>query len=189
MLWLVFISMLTISYCLSSWLPLLLVRLGYDASFAAVALSIFSFGGIAAALCVGLLIDRFGAVRVLVGFLMLSSALFVVTGQFISVSSALAVQAMLALSGFFALGAYGGVNVVLAGFYPYRLRSTGIGWAKSVGRIGTIAAPMLIGFGLKAGVPETSILSSFAVPAMLSAVALIVFSVSSRTKAADGAHA
>lgn len=185
MLWLVFIAMLTISYCLSSWLPVLLVRLGYDATFAAVALSIFSFGGIAAALCVGLLIDRFGAIPVLVSFLLISSALFLATGLLISTAAALTLQLLLAFSGFFALGAYGGVNVVLAAFYPYRLRSTGIGWAKSIGRIGTVAAPMLIGLGLKAGFPETHILASFAAPALLSAIALILFSMSSQRKAMD----
>ncbi len=177
MLWLVFISMLTISYCLSSWLPLLLVRIGYDNAFAAVALSIFSFGGIAASLCVGLLIDRFGAQRVLVTLLLISAVLFLVTGATIGFASALALQALLALCGFFALGAYGGVNVVLANFYPYRLRSTGIGWAKSVGRVGTIAAPVFIGLQLEAGLAETTILASFAVPAVTAAVALVIMSV------------
>ena len=50
MLWLLFISMLTISYCLNSWLPTLLVEVGRDASFAAMSVSMFSFGGIIAAL-------------------------------------------------------------------------------------------------------------------------------------------
>ena len=181
MLWLVFISMLTISYCLSSWLPVLLVRIGYDAAFAAVALSIFSFGGIAAALGVGLMIDRFGAVRVIVSCMLISAALFLVTAAAIGTSSALALQAMLALCGFFALGAYGGVNVILASFYPYRLRSTGIGWAKSIGRIGTVAAPVLIGFQLQAGIAETTVLASFAAPAVLAAIALLVMNVFNRT--------
>lgn len=177
MLWLVFIAMLTISYCLSSWLPTLLVRLGYDAAFAAVALSIFSFGGIAAALCVGLMIDRFGALRVIVGCLLVSAILFLMTGAFIGASSALGLQALLALCGFFSLGAYGGVNVILASFYPYDLRSTGIGWAKSVGRIGTVAAPILIGLQLQAGIAETWILASFAVPALVASVALVAMNV------------
>jgi len=177
MLWLVFVSMLTISYCLSSWLPVLLVRLGYDAAFAAMALSIFSLGGIAAALCVGLMIDRFGATRVIVACMLISAILFLAAGRIIGTSSALALQAMLALCGFFALGAYGGVNVILAGFYPHRLRSTGIGWAKSVGRLGTVVAPMLIGLQLQAGIAETTILASFAVPAGLAAIALLAMTV------------
>jgi MFS family permease len=182
MLWLVFIFMLTISYCLSSWLPVLLVRLGYDAAFAAVALSIFSFGGIAAALCVGLMIDRFGAVRVIVACMLISAVLFLVTAGMIGASSALALQVMLGLCGFFALGAYGGVNVILASFYPYRLRSTGIGWAKSVGRIGTVAAPVLIGLQLQAGIAETTILASFAAPALLAAIALLAMKVFKRSE-------
>ncbi|GAA0322249.1 aromatic acid/H+ symport family MFS transporter [Sphingomonas oligophenolica] len=188
LLWLLFITMLTISYCLSSWLPLLLVRLGHDQSFAAVALSIFSFGGIAAALVVGALIDRFGPTRVLVTFLLVAASLFLVTGWLIDEASARLLQLLLAGCGFFALGAYGGVNVVLAGFYPYRLRSTGIGWAKSVGRVGTVAAPVLIGIGLKAGVSEVTILSSFALPALLSAIALAALGVFNSAKAVGAAR-
>jgi AAHS family 4-hydroxybenzoate transporter-like MFS transporter len=174
MLWLVFIAMLTISYCLSSWLPLLLVRSGYDGDYASLALSIFSFGGIAAALLVGMLIDRFGAFRVLTVFLVIAAMLFPVAAAAIGSGSALVLQLVLALCGFFALGAYGGVNVVLASFYSPMLRSTGIGWAKSVGRIGTVAAPIMIGFQLEAGLPEPTILASFAAPALLAGFALIV---------------
>lgn len=187
MLWLVFISMLTISYCLSSWLPILLVRLGYTTEFAAVALSIFSFGGIAAGLCVGVLIDRWGALRVIVGFLVISAVLFLVTGLVIGSGVAVVLQALLALCGFFALGAYGGVNVILASFYPYRLRTTGIGWAKSVGRIGTVAAPIFIGLQLKIGIAETWILASFAVPALVALLALLAMNMFKRLiNAVDG---
>jgi MFS family permease len=174
MLWLVFIAMLTISYCLSSWLPLLLVRSGYDQDFASLALSIFSFGGIAAALLVGILIDRLGATRVLIAFLVASALLFPATASAIGGKSSFALQAMLALCGFMALGAYAGVNVILASFYPAPLRSIGIGWTKSVGRIGTVAAPVLIGIQLKAGFPEATVLASFALPALVAAISLIV---------------
>jgi MFS family permease len=142
-----------------------------------VALSIFSFGGIAAALVVGALIDRFGAMRVLVSFLIVAAGLFALTGSVLAAAPARLLQLLLAACGFFALGSYGGVNVVLANFYPHRLRSTGIGWAKSVGRVGTIAAPVLIGFGLQQGVSEVTILSLFALPALLSAVALALLGV------------
>jgi MFS family permease len=60
MLWLLFVVMLTISYCLNSWLPIMLVEVGHDEAFAALSITIFGFGGAIAALGVGLLIDRFG---------------------------------------------------------------------------------------------------------------------------------
>ena len=179
MLWLLFVSMLTISYCLNSWLPTLLVQVGRDQAFAALSVSVFSFGGIVAALGVGLLIDRFGAMRTLITFIVLSAITLFLVGQVLASASAAVLMALLAACGFFVLGAYGGVNVVLAGFYPDDLRAHGIGWAKSVGRLGTVIAPVLIGWGLSAGITEASIMSLFAVPALVAAASLVVIALAS----------
>jgi len=78
---------------------------------------------------------------------------------------------------FFFLGAYGGVNVVLASYYPEALRAVGICWTKSVGRIGTIIAPVLIGYGLAAGIAETTVMSLFALPCALAVLALLVIGI------------
>jgi MFS transporter, AAHS family, 4-hydroxybenzoate transporter len=176
MLWLLFVVMLTISYCLNSWLPVMLVEVGHDESFAALSVTIFGFGGAIAAIGVGLLIDRFGAMPVLIGFLTAAAAALFATGQVIATASAGTLAVLLGAAGFFSLGAYGGVNVVLAGFYPDALRATGIGWAKSVGRLGTVVAPVLIGFALAAGMSSTFVMSLFAIPAVLAGMALVVIS-------------
>jgi MFS family permease len=176
LLWLLFIFMLTISYCLNSWLPTLLVQVGHEQRFAALSVTIFSFGGIVAALVVGVLIDRFGAVRTLVTFLGISTVLLYVIGDVLATASTTTLTALLAACGFFVLGAYGGVNVVLATYYPSALRATGIGWAKSIGRFGTLIAPVLIGAALTASMAETTILSLFAIPALLAAMSLILIS-------------
>jgi AAHS family 4-hydroxybenzoate transporter-like MFS transporter len=174
MLWLLFIFMLTISYCLNSWLPTLLVEAGHGQRFAALSVTIFSFGGIVAALGVGVLIDRFGAMRTLGTFLGVSTMLLFVIGQVLVSASTGVLITLLAACGFFVLGAYGGINVVLASYYPADLRATGIGWSKSVGRFGTLIAPVLIGIALGAGMGGMTILSLFAIPALLALVALLV---------------
>jgi MFS family permease len=180
MLWLLFVAMLTISYCLNSWLPTLLVEVGRDRTLAAISVSIFSLGGIVAALGVGLLIDRFGAMQTLITFVALSTALLFVVGRVLQSASTEMLLALLGACGFFVLGAYGGVNVVLADSYPEHLRATGIGWAKSVGRIGTVIAPILIGFGLSAGATGATIMSWFALPASLAVLSLIVLAFGTR---------
>ena len=186
MLWMLFISMLTISYCLNSWLPILLVEVGRESWVASMSVSIFSFGGIVAALGVGVLIDRFGATAVLGSFLTVAAALMFLIGQILASASTNVLLVLLAVCGFFFLGAYGGVNVVLASYYPDQLRAVGIGWTKSIGRIGTIIAPILIGIGLSAGVSGTTIMSLFAVPASVSVIALIVIAISgSRSERAE----
>ena len=173
MLWLLFTAMLTISYCLNSWLPIMLVDVGYGESFAALSVSIFGFGGATAALGVGLLIDRFGAMPVLLGFIAAAAAALFAVGQVMTTAPAGVLIVLLGAAGFFSLGAYGGVNVVLAAFYPDALRATGIGWAKSVGRLGTVIAPILIGFALAAGMSGPLVMSLFAVPAIVAGLALV----------------
>ena len=173
MLWLLFTVMLTISYCLNSWLPIMLVEAGFDESFAALSVTIFGFGGAAAALTVGLLIDRFGAMPVLVGFLAAAAAALLATGQVMVTASRGTLTGLLGAAGFFSLGAYGGVNVVLADFYPAALRATGIGWAKSLGRLGTVIAPIAIGFALSAGIDGPTVMALFAVPAIVGGLALV----------------
>lgn len=180
MLWLLFICMLTISYCLNSWLPTLLVEVGRDQKFAALSVSIFSLGGIISALGVGVLIDRLGAMPTLISFLTLSTILLFCIGQVLASAPPALLLVLLAVCGFFVLGAYGGVNVVLATFYPAPLRATGIGWTKSVGRIGTLAAPVLIGAGLDAGMRDTTVMSLFAVPAIAAVLALAAIGIATR---------
>ena len=180
MLWLLFVAMLTISYCLNSWLPILLVEVGRDEGLATISVSIFSLGGIVAALGIGLLIDRFGAMRTLISFVVTSAVLLFVVGQMLASASTELLLVLLGACGFFVLGAYGGVNVVLASFYPESLRAVGIGWAKSVGRIGTVIAPVLIGIGLSAGIAETTVMSLFALPALVAAGTLAVIALSAR---------
>jgi AAHS family 4-hydroxybenzoate transporter-like MFS transporter len=181
MLWLLFVAMLTISYCLNSWLPTLLVEVGRAERLATISVSIFSFGGIVAALVIGLLIDRFGAMRTLISFVAISAALLFGVGQILASASTEVLLALLGACGFFVLGAYGGVNVVLASFYPESLRAVGIGWAKSVGRIGTVIAPVLIGIALSAGIAETTVMSLFALPALVAAGSLAVIALSARS--------
>jgi MFS family permease len=178
MLWLLFVAMLTISYCLNSWLPILLVEVGRPESLATISVSIFSLGGIVAALGIGLLIDRFGAMRTLISFVAMAAISLFALGRILESGSTELLLVLLGASGFFSLGAYGGVNVVLASFYPDALRAVGIGWAKSVGRIGTVIAPVLIGIALSAGIGETTVMSLFALPALVAVGSLVVIAVS-----------
>jgi MFS transporter, AAHS family, 4-hydroxybenzoate transporter len=181
LLWLLFICMLTISYCLNSWLPTLLVEVGRSGNFASMSVSVFSLGGIVAALGVGMLIDRFGALRTLVTFLCFSTLLLYAVGQVLGTATGTTLMVLLAACGFFVLGTYGGVNVVLATAYAADVRAIGIGWAKSVGRAGTVLAPVLIGIALEAGMAGTSIMSLFAIPAVLAALTLVLIGMHQRS--------
>ncbi len=74
--------------------------------------------------------------------------------------------------GFAVEGAQAGLNAVVAGFYPTSIRSTGVGWALGIGRIGSIVGPLIAGFMLAAGEHPRQIFLSGAVPALLAGLAI-----------------
>ena len=186
LLWLLFISMLTISYCLNSWLPVLLVQVGRDRSLASLSIAVFGIGGVIAGAIVGASMDRFGAIRILVLCFLVSTVLLIWIGQILASGSTALLLILLGAFGFFALGAYAGINVILATFYPAHLRALGIGLTKSVGRVGTVIAPIAIGLALSAGMRETMIISLFAVPTTLSALALLAIAATRKKVIQDG---
>ncbi len=71
-------------------------------------------------------------------------------------------------------GAQGGLSAVAAGFYPTPIRSTGLGWALGVGRIGSIVGPVLGGIMLSMRWGPREIFLAGATPALCAAVAVIL---------------
>jgi AAHS family 4-hydroxybenzoate transporter-like MFS transporter len=174
LLWLMFICALTIYYCLSSWLPTLLTDLGRSPQLAAYAVGSYTSGGVISGLIIGPLIDRFGTRRVLSLFFGLAAVLLFATGQGIDKLSDAYLLTLLAASGFFMLGAYGGLNVVLAEYYPVSLLAIGAGYAKSAGRLGTVLPPLAVGYALSQGMRPELLVSLFALPAVVVVLALLL---------------
>ena len=78
----------------------------------------------------------------------------------------------------FVLGAFinaaqGGANVLTAGLFPTSVRSTAIGFAFTVGRIGSIVSPALGGMMMAAhwGFPKMFFLGGL--PAVMGAIAIV----------------
>jgi AAHS family 4-hydroxybenzoate transporter-like MFS transporter len=173
LLWLMFICAFTIYYCLSSWLPTLLIDIGRSPKLAAYAVGSYTGGGVIAGLLIGPLIDRYGAHRMLSLFFALSAALLFIIGRGMDTLGDASLLTLLATCGFFMLGGYGGLNVVLAGYYPAALRAVGVGWAKSIGRLGTVLPPIAIGYGMSRGLEAETIVTLSALPAVLVVLALM----------------
>ncbi|MET0292313.1 MAG: MFS transporter [Steroidobacteraceae bacterium] len=172
LLWLMFACALTIYYCLSSWLPTLLVDIGRSPRIAALAVGSYTSGGVLSGLLMGPLIDRFGATRILVLFFGIAAASLLAIAQWMTLLDDTPLLTLLAGCGFFMLGGYGGLNVVLAGHYPASLRATGIGWTKSVSRLGTVLPPLAVGYALTRGTAPELLVASFALPAIAIMLAL-----------------
>ena len=70
-------------------------------------------------------------------------------------------------------GAQAGINALSAMYYPTVIRSTGVGWALGIGRIGSIIGPIIGGLMLAVQWTPQQIFMAGAVPALCAAGAVL----------------
>jgi AAHS family 4-hydroxybenzoate transporter-like MFS transporter len=76
------------------------------------------------------------------------------------------------MAGFGLIGGQAAANALAAMSYPTELRSTGVGWALGVGRIGSILGPLLGAGLLMARIPTAKLFLIAAIPAVLAGFAV-----------------
>src|SRR5437899_13009214 len=74
-------------------------------------------------------------------------------------------------SGMTIIGSQTGANAACGKLYPARIRTSGLGWALGIGRLGGIAAPVLGGYLLSLGMHPPQIFLSACGFALIAAVA------------------
>jgi AAHS family 4-hydroxybenzoate transporter-like MFS transporter len=72
------------------------------------------------------------------------------------------------------IGGQSFINVLSAVLYPTSIRSTGVGWALGVGRVGAIVGPVVGGMLLAMHFTPRNLFFTIAVPALISATAMFV---------------
>jgi AAHS family 4-hydroxybenzoate transporter-like MFS transporter len=168
LLWLgVALNMLSLFF-LISWLPALLNSAGWspaDASRGGVMLQI---GGIVSGLILAWYVDRARTVPAMVTAYIVTAASL---GLLVIVPSDSGAWWLLLLTiGAGTSGTQFAFNALSAAFYPSLIRSTGVGWAVSAGRLGAILGPALGGIILNAQVPTRQVLGLLVIPVALSAI-------------------
>lgn len=149
-LWTGFFFCLLASYTFFSWVPTLLMGLGFDLAVTSVAMAAFNSGGMTGSVVSGCLINRVGSkpISMLLGIAAVVDA--VALGL---VPPGLRHEGM-ALCMLFAEGcAIGGLHNALytlaAHIYPASARATGVGAAAGIGRIGAVLSSFTGALSLK----------------------------------------
>jgi len=172
LLWFVFIINLAEFYALQSWLPTVLTRLDYAIADVALVTSLTTTGGIAAAFVVGPAMDRIGSYAPLV-LVYAAGALFVALTGATLASARWMLLTVAFFAGFCVSGGQKSLIALAAVFYPAPVRSTGVGWALGIGRIGGIAGPLLFGMLLGRSAPAGAFYAA-AVPMLFAAAAVAI---------------
>jgi len=168
LLWIVFFMSLLDLYLLSNWLPTVLNDLGVSVSAAAAIGAMLQVGGVVGTFTLGHFIDRFSFRALSLTYLVAAGAVAAI--GLVSHSIVLVTIAIFA-SGFCIIGGQIASNALTATFYPTAIRSTGVGWALGIGRIGSIVGPLVGGAMLARDMGAQPLFAAAAVPALVAAVA------------------
>jgi MFS transporter, AAHS family, 4-hydroxybenzoate transporter len=170
-LWLALFMAFASLYFLTTWIPKLASSAGLSMELAIYAGTVFNLGAFLGIMTQGYLSSQFGLRRTIFSFLAGTAFLMAIFGFF--TGSAL-VLVLFGLIGFGVQGGFVGLYAVAARFYPTEIRSTGVGFAMSAGRIGGIVGPLIGGFLIAAGLSMTANFMVFAVPTLLAGVATLM---------------
>lgn len=142
MIWVAFFMGLFMVYSLSSWLTKLMAMSGYSLGSALTFVLVFNIGAVVGAVGGGWLGDKYNIKHVLVAFYALGAVSLALMGYTKSTELLFLVVFVVGAS---TLGTQLLAYAYAGEFYAASIRSTGVGFASGIGRLGAIAAPVLIG--------------------------------------------
>jgi AAHS family 4-hydroxybenzoate transporter-like MFS transporter len=144
---------------------------GVAVTHAVLITAMFQVGGILGAISLGRLFDRFPPFRTLALTYVAASAFVACVG--LAGNSVPLLFVTVFLAGFCVVGGQIAANALTAESYPTPIRSTGVGWALGIGRVGSIIGPVIGGLLLSLHWETRQVLLIGAVPTLIAAAAAI----------------
>ena len=169
LIWIVFGLDLLVTYLLLNWLPTLVVAKGFTAADGAAASLWFNGFSVMGALLLGQLADRVGfRWPLLTVFLALAGAMY-------GLAQAVTLPVIFGFAAAAGFTVVGGLYVLYALapiYYPVQVRAAGAGAAIAVGRLGSIAGPLIAGELRGAGYSAGQVFQSMVPVVLVGAVAV-----------------
>jgi AAHS family 4-hydroxybenzoate transporter-like MFS transporter len=170
LLWVVNFMNLFNLYALSNWLATVVAGMGYPQRTAVLVSTILQVGGTIGTFGLAWAIARFGFTATLMPTFAVAALSIGAIGH--PGLSLAALFAIVFVAGWCIVGSQPGLNALAATVYPTSLRSTGVGWALGVGRLGAMAGPYVGGQLLASEWTTRQMFLAAAVPALVSAMVM-----------------
>lgn len=170
-LWATFFLCISTLYFLMSWIPKLIIDLGYPADAGNLAFTLFNFGGVLGIFTLGWLASRWSLSTLISIFAVTAAALMWVFAAAASLQASQTIlMTLIFVIGISLQGGYTGLYAVAAKIYPIEIRSTGVGWAIGLGRLGAVIGPGVAGYMIATGISITTNFLTFAIPMMVGGI-------------------
>lgn len=172
LLWAFAFLVFSVFYIFSSWLPTLLISYGFSTGLAPLGSAALGVGSIIGAgiLIVGVL--KFKMTSVLTGTTA-AAIVFLVISAFLGPDKAL----LLLVFGGVGLGLQAGMigqAAVAVSIYPQRTAATGVGWASSMGRLGSVVGPIVGGALIGLGTATSTIVLLACIPVFAALIVVVI---------------
>ena len=161
-LWAAFFLCISTLYFLMGWIPALIEATGYSASVGRDAFFRFNLGGVMGVYMMGWMSTRW-KLSTLIFVLSFSSAIGMVVFAYAPNNLPL-LMTLILIIGILQQGGFTGFYAAASKVYPTEIRSTGIGYAIGLGRLGAVAGPAIAGYLIVAGFDMSANFIFFAVP-------------------------
>ncbi len=187
LLWIAFFMSLLNVYLAINWLPTSLNASGFTVAQAAAITTMYHVGGVLGTYTLGLLMDRIGVHLMLICGFLLAVVGFYTFATTTGLGQA-GTTAVLMATGFGVIGGQAGINTIASMVYPVAMRSTGLGWALGVGRVGSIVGPTIGGLLLATGLDAKHVYLVCIVPALVGALSVALLPRRTAASASDASQ-
>lgn len=161
LLWMSNACVLMVFYFVNQWMPSIMSAAGSTPEQAALATTLFQFGGTLGGFAIMRPLDRWGFVPVPILFAIACPVVALIGWPGMST---LEIMALMSLAGFCLLGLQFGNIACEAMMFPTAIRSWGVGSCFAAGRLGSVFGPLLGGFLLETRIPQHDLFLLAALP-------------------------
>jgi AAHS family benzoate transporter-like MFS transporter len=171
MLWIMFFTNMIVIYGFTVWLPKLMMNAGHSLGSGLFFLLTLQFVSLIAVYIFVFVADRIGSKPSLVFAFLLA---FVCIALMPHTHNFALLTLLVALSGFGFNGAQGVINGYIGSYYPPSMRSTGVGLAFGLGRLGGILGPVLMGILLSLHFSYQTNMLMLGAPGIVAAICILL---------------
>ncbi|SDH47491.1 MFS transporter, AAHS family, benzoate transport protein [Planococcus glaciei] len=168
MIWIAFFMCILMINGLTTWLPNLMFSAGYALNSSLSFVIALNAGSVIGTLILGTLADKFGVKKVLVPMFVMASVCLMLLGF---KNNMIVLYLLIGITGACTIGAQNLSYSFVSQYYPSLIRSTGVGFASAVGRIGGIIGPIFGGVLVSLSLSLQMNFMAFAIPGIIAAIA------------------